>query len=218
MHGLNCVHGTVVLKYRRQVIDDFMKHLVATLLCLAHILTFTICTYIAAHEIRTILVSAWICSLTGIVAGLAALVSLNVWLSLVSFLTPMVAVALFLLEILILNLGPRRAALPFCITFIVVQLITNLVSFCTFKFGDGRKKTINQISIRTMLVATVAISIFFAIARLLFRWEHDTIMLVALALTGLTFVGVVLTVVRLISWRTAGDSEVVKTDDSQPNA
>lgn len=167
-----------------------MKRTVATTLCLIHILALTVCTYIAAIQIETILVTGWICSATGVMAGIGAIVVRERGLAAVSFLTPIIAIVLTALETSVLNLGPGGAALPFCVVFIIVQLITTLISFRSFRFGADSK----QISIRTMLLVTVAFSIVFAVARHLLQREHDVVMLVALTLAGLTFVGIVLTI------------------------
>ena len=160
------------------------------MLCLIHILAFAVCTYIAALEIETILVTGWICSATGVIAGIGSLVIKDRGLAAVSFLTPIVAVVLTALEALVLNLGPQGAAFPFCVVFIIVHLLTTFVSFRSFRFGTDSK----QISIQTMLLATAAFSIVFAVARQLLQREHDVVMLIALTLAGLTFVGTVLTI------------------------
>ena len=172
-----------------------MTRTIVSALCLTHILAFAVCTYIAALSIETILITGWICSATGVLAGTASLVIKERGLAAVSFLTPIIAVVLTLLEALILNLGPRGAALPFCVVFIVVQLVTTLVSFRSFRFGPDAKR----ISIRTMLIATAAFSIVFAVARQLLQREHNVLMLIALSLAGLTFVGTVLTINNWIS-------------------
>jgi hypothetical protein len=174
-----------------------MRRTVVTILCLVHILTFAVCTYIAAIKIETILATGWICSSTGLIAGIGSLSIKERALAVVSFLTPIVAIVLTALEALILNLGPNRASLPFCIVFIIVQLVTTVVSFRSFRFGSDAK----QISLRTMLLATTAFSVVFAVARQLLHREHNVVMLIALTLAGLTFVGTVLTINNWITSR-----------------
>ncbi len=172
-----------------------MKQILARALCIIHVLAFAVSTYIAAVDIESILVSGWICSATGLFAGIASLIAGKSALSVVSFLTPVVAITLTLLEASILQLGPSLAALPFCIIFIIVQLTTNLVTFCSINEGVSSK----QISIKTMLIATFAFAVVFAIVRYLLQREHNTIMLIALTLAGLTFVGIVLSIHQMLS-------------------
>ncbi len=178
-----------------------MKQLVATTLCIVHILALAICTYIAALDIHSILFTGWLCSATGCIAGIASLVSRNRAVAIAAFLTPVVAITLAVLEVFLLKLGPETAALPFSIIFIVMQLITNLISFRSFSVNAESKEITKQISIKAMLLVTVASSMFFAVVRHLLHQEHDTMMLIALTLAGLTFVGVVLTIYNLICSR-----------------
>ena len=184
-----------------------MKQNVAVTLCIIHVLAFAISTYIAAVDIESILVTGWICSATGLIAGIASLIAKKRSLSAVSFMTPLVAITLTLLEACVLELGPSRAALPFCIIFIVVQLTTNFVTFLSINEGAKSK----QLSIKTLLVATFAFAVFFAIVRYLLKREHDTIMLIALTLAGLTFVGIVLSIHQLISSRRKPSGERISS-------
>ena len=131
------------------------------------------------------------------IAGIASLIARERAIAAVSFLTPIVALVLTVVEVSVLNLGAGRAALPFCVVFIIVQIVTTLISFRSFSFGSDSK----QISIRTMLLATVAFSIVFAIARKLLQREHDVVMLIALTMAGLTFVGIVLTISNWVTSR-----------------
>lgn len=181
-----------------------MKQFIAHFFCIIHVLAFAICTYIAALEIESILITGWICSATGIAAGVAALVARNRAIAVACFLTPVLAITLTILEIAVLELGPGRAALPFSIIFVITQLITNLIVFHSLSRVQRESSTEPlQISIKTMLVLTLAFAICFAIARKLLQFKHDTMMVIALALAGLTFIGVVLTVYNWFSsWRT----------------
>lgn len=155
-----------------------------------HILALAICTYIAAIEIKTILVSGWNCSATGIAMAIAALASKQPLLALAGFLTPFLAVFLFILEAFALNLGPVRAAQPFCIAFIVNQVLCTLIILVQLSIFAGPGTTpVRQITIRTLMVSMVSFSVFFAIARSLLSREHNWLMALALALLGLTFVG-----------------------------
>ena len=173
------------------------KQVVVAVLCIVHILAFTICTYIAAIDIETILVTGWICFATGLVAGISATVARELSLAWAAFLAPIVAFVLVFLEVGVLHLGPNRAALPFCIVFFVTQLATTLGSFRSIRFGSNSK----QISLSLMLVTTAAFSVVFSVARFLLQREHNILMLIALSMAGLTFVGIVLTVYNWLTWR-----------------
>ena len=80
-------------------------------LCSLHLLALAVCTYIAAIEIESILVTGWICSATGIAMGISTLACKRPLLAAAGFLTPLIAAILFVLEAFLLELGPRRAAL-----------------------------------------------------------------------------------------------------------
>ncbi len=49
-----------------------MTRILCITLCTVHVLVLAICTYIAAIEIESIVVTGWICSITGIATGIAA--------------------------------------------------------------------------------------------------------------------------------------------------
>ena len=169
-----------------------MNNSIATLLCILHMLVFAACTYVAAINIESVLFTGWVCSATGLAAGVASMAAGNRAISLVSFLTPAVAVTLTYLEMYVLQLGPVSAALPFCVLFIVLQLITNVVSFQHIGLKKDGQSAGKQISIKSMLIVTLASALFFAVCRQLLRREHNVLMWIALTLAGLTFVGVVM--------------------------
>ena len=183
-----------------------MKNSVAITLTIIHILTFSVCTYIAAIDIESILFTGWVCSATGLLAGIWALASRERALAAVSFLTPIVAVALTLLEINVLKLGPNVAARPFCIVFIVVQIITNLISFRSLWSGSNTK----QISIRSLMLVAVGVSLVSAVSRQLLLLEHDIIMLIGLIMSGLTIVGVVITIFNLMASKPPLNRDMIK--------
>ena len=157
-------------------------------------LVFSACTYVAAINIESILFTGWVCSATGLAAGVASMAAGNRAISLVSFLTPAVAVTLTYLEMYVLQLGRVSAALPFCVLFIVLQLITNVVSFQHIGLKKDGQSAGKQISIKSMLIVTLASALFFAVGRQLLRREHSVLMWIALTLAGLTFVGVVMAI------------------------
>lgn len=158
--------------------------------CVLHLSAMAVCTYIAAIEIRTILFTGWLCSLTGLTAAIAALASKRPILAIPGLTVPVIAVILFVLECFFLELGPDRAAKPFGIVFIVNQAITtptilvNLNILCAPAAALPR-----QIALRTLLVAMTSFAVFFGAARQLLARPHDWLMASALGLLGLTFVG-----------------------------
>jgi hypothetical protein len=167
-----------------------MKQRTCIALCSLHLLALAVCTYIAAIEIETILVTGWICSATGLAMGISAIACKKPVLAAAGFLTPIIAVVLFVLETAFLHLGPRNAALPFCIVFIVNQVLATvviLVQLRMFTAPPGTRAT--QIALKTLMVSMVSFSVFFAIARRLLEREHDWLMALALGLLGLASVG-----------------------------
>jgi hypothetical protein len=160
-----------------------------------HLLALAICTYLAASDIKSILITGWICSTTGIATGISAIKCKRPILAAAGFLTPTIAVILFVLEALLLQLGPGRVALVFCIVFIINQVIATLTILVQLNIliapAGARGK---QITMRTLMVAMVSFSVFFAIARHLLERKHDWLMSLALGLLGLTFVGITVAV------------------------
>lgn len=155
-----------------------------------HVLTLAVCTYIAAIEIESILVTGFICSATGFMVGAMASVAKKRVLAFAGFLTPILAVTLFILEAFILNLGPDKAALPFCIVFIANQVIATVVMLVQMYVDlESEGAQIWRLTIRMLLLLTVSFSVFFAIAKYLLQRDHNVMMWTALGLLGLTFVG-----------------------------
>lgn len=160
-----------------------------------HVFALAICTYIAALSIETISGTAWVCSATGLAMGVYAMAHKRFLLGCAGFLTPILAIVLFILEAFILNLGPRRAALPFGIIFIINQVITTLITLIQLSILNEPSKTrTKQITIRTLLVAITSFAVFFAVTKHLLKREHNWLMATALGLLGLTFVGLSLVV------------------------
>ena len=175
-------------------------------LCIAlssiHLLALAVCTYIAAGQIETILATGWICFATGLAAGISASVCKRPLLAAAGFLTPILAVALTVLESMFLHLGPGDAALPFCIIFIINQVFVTLATLVELNLmtapagARGR-----QITIRTLIVSTASFSVFFAVARQLLERQHDWMMAMALGLLGLTSVGLTVSLYTAITNR-----------------
>jgi hypothetical protein len=167
-----------------------MKRSLCIALSSIHLLALAISTYIASITIQTILLTGWICSVTGIAAGSVAYRSSNRHLAFVSFLTPIVAIVLWILEGLILNLGPMRAAIPFSIVIVLNQLISTIwiLAELGLLVEPGRNR-VRQVTIRTLLASMVGFSVFFAVARNVLHREHNWRMALALGLLGITLVG-----------------------------
>lgn len=155
-----------------------------------HLLVLAVSTYIAAIQIETILATGGICSITGIGTAVSAMKCRRPVLAAAGFLTPIIAVTLFVLEAFLMHLGPGKAAFPFCIVFIINQVIatlTILVELNIMIAPTGARR--NQITMRTLMVSMVSFSVFFAVARHLVKRQHNWLMALALGLLGLTFVG-----------------------------
>ena len=167
-----------------------MKRQICITLSGIHLLALAVCTYIAAIEIKSIIVTGLICSVTGIATGISASISKRFLLAAAGFLTPSIAVTLFVLENFFLDLGPGGAALPFCVVFIVNQVIATLIILVQLNILVAPATALaKQITIKTLMVSMVSFSVFFAVARHLLAREHDWLMALALGLLGLTFVG-----------------------------
>src|SRR5262245_36036239 len=101
-----------------------MKRNICFILCTLHLIALAISTYIASIDIETIMVSGVVCSITGIAAAIAAIRCKRLELVMAGFSTSILAVTLVLLEAFVFQLGPQRAAFPFCVIFIINQIIT----------------------------------------------------------------------------------------------
>jgi hypothetical protein len=155
-----------------------------------HVLALAICTYIAAIEIESIIFTGLICSLTGLAAGIAALRYRRFWLAAAGFLTLIIAMLLFILEAFFLELGPEVAALPFCIIFIVNQTVATLIILVELNALLATSGTPGwQISMKTLVIVMISSSVFFAVVRHLLERPHNGLMVAALSLLGVTFVG-----------------------------
>lgn len=182
-----------------------MKRKICIALSCVHLSALAICTYIAAIKIESILVTGWICSITGIAMSASAIAYKKPVLATAGCLTPIIAVILFALEASVLNLGPRRAALPFCIVFIINQLIatlTILIQLHILIAPPGAR--VRQLTIKTLMVYVASFSVFFAIAKHLLNRQHDWLMALALSLLGLTSVGLSVALYTAIANRKIG--------------
>jgi hypothetical protein len=149
-------------------------------------------TYIAAIEIETILVTGVVCAFTGTLTGVAAIWRKHIVLAAAAFLTPTIALVLFVLEAGVLHLGPGRAAVPFCIIFIINQIVTTLVILVYMHLLSGpANRPVSQLTIQTLLVSVMAFAAFLSLARVLLHRQHDWRMRIALGLLGITVVGLV---------------------------
>lgn len=166
------------------------RQTVCVTLCCLHLLALAISTYMAATNIRTILISGWICSSIGLLAGLTALMCEKRLLAIAALLTPVIAVTLYVLEGVYWDMGPDKAAVPFGIVFLVNQSITSLIILLELnRWQFGGVSGWSRINLRTMMVLMASFSIYFAVLRVLLETKHNWLMFVALVLLGATFVG-----------------------------
>lgn len=177
-----------------------MKRKTCIALCSIHLLALAVCTYIAAIQIKSLLVTGIICSFTGIAMGVLAIACNKRLLAAAGFLTPAIAVILLVLEAFILQLGSTRAAFPFCVVFIVNQVIATLTILVQLNIliasASSRPQ---QVTLKTLIVSITSFSVFFAISKQLLNRQHDWLMALALGLLGLTFVGLTVTLYALFS-------------------
>ncbi|MEQ1824740.1 MAG: hypothetical protein ABL921_02295 [Pirellula sp.] len=168
---------------------------VCAVLASIHLITVAVCTYIAAIEIESIIVTGWICAATGLASGIAAFMAKKKSLAFALFLTPILAIILFVLEAFFLHLGPQRAALPFCIVFIVNQFSTVVATLVEMNRDLWHK---SQVSIGALLSCTFFCALFSALVRFLLERKHNAMMIVALGMAGLTLVGLALSIYNVI--------------------
>ena len=182
------------------------RQTVCVTLCCLHLLILAVSTYIASANIRTILITGWICSISGLLAGLTALMCEKRLLANAALLTPVMAVTLYVLEGVYWDMGPDKAAVPFGIVFLVNQSITSLIVLLELnRWQFGGVSGWSQVNLRTMMVLMASFSVYFAVLRVLLETKHNWLMVVALILLGVTFVGLSLFVYfaggnRLKSW------------------
>ena len=159
-------------------------------ICSIQGLALAVATYIAANEIESILLSGWICSVIGVMAGSAALWNRWTLMAIACFLTPAIGIMLFLLECSLWQLGPQKAALPFCVVFIVNQVVSTLCVLVGIRIVTSNTPTLAmQVTLKTLFVAITSFAIFFSGANYLLKNQHDPMMAIALGMLGVTFVG-----------------------------
>lgn len=172
-----------------------MPSRIPTRICIAsanvHLLAMAVTTYLASYGIETILVSGPICALTGLFAGFVSGMIKRAVLALACFAAPLIAITLFLLEALVLHLGPDKAARPFMLVFLVNQAVSLPVILLQLRnVLNGNREEKQQISLRTLMITTALFAAVFALARLLLEHsDHGVLMGAALALLGLTIGG-----------------------------
>ena len=167
-----------------------MKHYPFAILCSIHLLALAIGTYCAAYQIKSILISGLICSITGIVTAIVAAKIPRPILACACAATPVMALVMFLLETLVLHLGPRDAAEPFSIVFLINQIFSTLVILVELNIlCSPSGKLATQVTLQTLLIAMAGFGVFFAVAKFLSQLHHHWRMSLALGLLGLAFVG-----------------------------
>lgn len=167
------------------------KVIVGIVLSCLHLLAMAIATYVASIQIETILASGPICSVTGIMAGMAAIFLGRPILAVACFAAPLLAVTLFIAEAFFLNWGPGGAAQPFTMIFLLNQAISLPIILLQLRQVINRARLERkQISLRALMVTTAIFAAVFALLRFLQEHAaHGTLMLLALILLGLTVGG-----------------------------
>lgn len=168
----------------------FVSRGICVLLASIHLLVLAGSTYAAAVHIKSILTTGWICSLTGVLCGLAGWKCRRTEIAIAGFATVGIAILLWGLEGLVLNLGPQKAMLPFCIVFFVNSLLSTLIILVGLRLLFAPRDALKlQLSLSTLLVAMTTFGVFLGIARVLLFMGHNWLMTIALGLAGLTMVG-----------------------------
>ncbi|MCA9183972.1 MAG: hypothetical protein R3E01_34590 [Pirellulaceae bacterium] len=198
-----------------------MRTRACIILCTVHLLALAVCTFIAAIKIESILLTGVICSLTGIAAGITAVRCHRYWLAAAGLVTVVLAVSLFILEAVFLNLGPGRAALPFCIVFVIHEAIVSIVILAKLNMMlVGNAQSGRQITLRTIFVAITSFAVFFAVARSLVAQGLSPMMAIALGMLGFTCVGLAVVFHSAsrarAQWMSEDVPEVVSADLSEP--
>lgn len=167
------------------------KVIVGIVLSCLHLLAMAISTYVASMEIETILASGPICSVTGILGGIAAIFLGRPILVIACFAAPLLAISLFVAEAFFLHWGPGRAAQPFMMIFLLNQAISLPIILLQLRQVINQTRIERkQISLRALMITTAIFAAVFALLRFLQEHaEHGTLMLLALILLGLTVGG-----------------------------
>ena len=155
-----------------------------------HQLGLSIATLIASVEIHSILISGWICSCSGIIAGIFAAWA-GRWRSFVTLImTPILAICLVVVESII-RLGPDRAAIPFSIVFLVHQTVSSILLIGDLRpyRVDAEDQLSGKYTIRTLLVLMVLVAVFFSLYRLAIKTSNAACVGMALILVVLNAVG-----------------------------
>ncbi len=162
-----------------------------------HLLGLSIATLIATVEIHSILISGWICSCSGIIAGVFAAWARR-WRSFVTLMmTPILAICLVIVEFF-LSLGPDRAGIPFSIVFLMHQTISSILLISDLRRNgvEAADELSGRFTIRTLLVIMVIVAVFFSIWRLAIQTDNAACIGMALLLVGLNSVGIALAFIR----------------------
>jgi hypothetical protein len=166
------------------------RHVVCVALCCIHLLVLAVSTYIAATDIRSVMKTGWLCSISGLLLGLTALMCERRLLAYVGLLTPAIAVSLFVLEGVFWDVGPAKAALPFGMVLVVNQFLSTVIILNeSRRWVNGGSFGLRQLSIRMLMVSMVSFSVFFSVLRILLERHHNWMMGIALGLLGIAFVG-----------------------------
>ena len=167
-----------------------LKKRILVVFCVVHVVALAVSTYLASIQIETILVSGFVCSATGLLLAITAMMRGRRLLAIAAGMTPLLALTLFVAEVNFLKLGPQGAALPFCIAFLINQTITTSVIIIELHLLLANQTSRRwQVTLKTLLVLMTGFAICSGGAHFLLKQEHTVLMLLALGLLGLTFVG-----------------------------
>ena len=139
-----------------------MKQKITSILAVVLLLAISAATVMATFVIESIIWTGLLCSIIATVCAVFAAVSKKYRIAIASALVPLFAFGLFVAEAAFLNLGPRNAALPFCIVFLLLQALITILILTELQSEANHEKSRTQLSIRSALIATSLIAVAFA--------------------------------------------------------
>ncbi len=165
-----------------------MSRFFRPLICL-YVLATSFSTLAAVIEIETILVTGVICSFTGIVAGISALMKSETREVIAAWSIPAMALLLFFLESQLLHLGPKKAAMPFSILFILNQAIANYILLrCVTKHARTAGSGLPSFGIQSILFMTAVMALGLAFVQAFFPAANSLMVFLALVIVGITII------------------------------
>ena len=136
-----------------------------TFLSTTHLLSISLTTVIAAFVIESIIVSGLVCMLLALIAFVCSLIAKRGWLAASSFSTLAVGIFFIVYELIFWGFGgPKYAALPLCVLFMLVQAFSIYGTLADL--NQRRQASIaetKQISLRQLFVASAIFALSFGI-------------------------------------------------------